>query len=61
MTTNPCKDCGFRHPCCWSECVPYKQWKEEMQAVNKWKNKDQDASNFLIDAIRKEKRRINRK
>lgn len=59
--TNPCKDCEFRHPCCHSECKVYKAWKDELHEEKKAKKDWIAATNFLIDSVQKNKRRLHMK
>lgn len=53
MSKSPCKDCKERHSKCWGHCEQYKEWK----ANNVKPYARDEASEFLIKSIEKQKRR----
>lgn len=57
----PCKDCEFRHPACWSECEPYKQYKKAFDAEKLDRDKSRHAQEFLCDMYHRQMRKKRKK
>ena len=32
---SPCKGCSDRHEACWGKCEKYKEWKRDLDELNK--------------------------
>jgi len=54
---NACYGCKERHPCCWSDCEKYAEYRDRVAAARKEEQKYKNADGLFADSVAMVKKR----